>query len=348
VRWIFLSCFRTIGGAIVLFVTFHGGSSKGSINNVYAYATGQGPQKTPLSTSVLNMLYPDQLSELRGMVLANNSLYVANGSKKTSNILCFQGSDTSYNLVSTFVCGNLNSVNHPFSLAFDDADHCFVSNQDTNVVAIFNVGSSGETTTPGPVASYLTGLGLTGTFLDATFVASKNGNLPNVPPTPTLQKGQGGLDVAITGEGKDEKVQNSVRDVAYANGILFVVDEPGGCVRMYNSSDGSYYGKSSALKSPTHLLIVGQTIYVTAGTQIWSSPLPPDSSSPTLDFTSIFSTTLGNIAGLAFDQATPANSYVAIRTSNPPQILMCDSNLQDPVQFTICTDSPEFVLYVPD
>jgi hypothetical protein len=333
----------------MLFVTFHGGSSKDSINNIYAYTTGSGPQKTASNPAVLNMLYPGQLSELRGMVLVNDFLYVANGSKKTSNILCFQGSGTSYDLVSAFVCGNLNSVNHPFSLAFDDADHCFVSNQDTNVVAIFNVGSSGETTTPGPVASYLTGLGLSGTFLDATFVASKSGALPNVPPAPTLQKGQGGLDVTITGTGKDEKVQNSVRDVALANGILFVVDEPGGCVRMYDPSTGEYHGKSTAaLKSPTHLLIQGSTLYVTAGTEIWSGALPTDPSNPTLALTSVFSTTLGDVAGLAFDQATPPNSYVAIRTSNPPQILLCDSNLQNPQQFTICTDSPEFLLYVPD
>jgi len=333
----------------MLFVTFHGGSSKDSINNIYAYTTGSGPQKTASSSAVLNMLYPGQLSELRGMVLVNDFLYVANGSKKTSNILCFQGSGTSYDLVSTFVCGNLNSVNHPFSLVFDDADHCFVSNQDTNVVAIFNVGSTGETTTPGPVASYLTGLGLTGTFLDATFVASKTGTLQNVPPAPTLEKDQGGLDVTITGTGKDEKVQNSVRDVALANGILSVVDEPGGCVRMYDPSTGEYHGKSTgALKSPTHLLIQGATLYVTAGAEIWSGALPTDPSNPTLALTSVFSTTLGDVAGLAFDQASPANSYVANRTSNPPQILICDSQLQNPEQFTICTDSPEFVLYVPD
>jgi hypothetical protein len=271
----------------MLFVTFHGDS----INNIYAYTTGSGPQKTALSTSVLNMLYPAQLSELRAMVLANDCLYVANGSKHTSNILCFQGSGTTYDLVSTFVCGNVNSVNHPFSLVFDGAGHCFVSNQDTNVVAVFNAGASGETTTPGAVSSYLTGLDLTGTFLDATFVASKVGNLPNVPATPTLAKGQGGLDVTTTGKGKDEKVQHSVRDVGLANGILFVVDEPGGCVRMYDPSTGEYHGKSTgSLKAPTHLLIQGTTMYVTAGSEIWTSPLPTDPSNPTLNFSSVFST----------------------------------------------------------
>ena len=112
---------------------------------------------------------------------------------------------------------------------------------------------------------------------------------------------------------------------------------------------GPYHGKSTGtLKSPTHLLVQGTTIYVTAGSDIWLSQLPTDSSNPTLDFTSIFSTTLGAVAGLAFDQASPPNSYVAIRTSNPPQILICDSQLQNPTTFTTCADSPEFVLYVPD
>jgi hypothetical protein len=334
----------------MLFVTFHGGTASNSVNNVYAYQTGKGPQTKPLTKAVLNLLYPDQLSELRAIVFANNSLYVANGSKRTSNVLCFQGSGTAYHLASTFICGNVESINHPFSVAFDQAGHCFVSNQDTNVVAVFNVAAGGLSANPGPVASYLTGLGLKGSFLDATFVASKNGKLPNVPPTPPLEHGQGSLDVSFSGTGKDQKVQNSVRDVLLAEGVLFVVDEPGNCVRMYNPTTGTYLGNSTgALDSPTHLLLDpgATTLYVSAGKQIWSSPLPTSTTKPSLNFESIFTTKLGNIAGMAFDQASPVNSYIAIRTGTP-QILMASATFQNPSAFIeSLPDAPEFLRYVP-
>ncbi len=340
----------------MLFVTFHGGSSSGSINNIYAYATTQTPPTAPASTGVLGPS-SDDLSELRTMVFANNYLYVANGSNKTSNVQCFDGSGTSYTLKSTFISHNVNSVNHPFDVAFDQAGHCFVSNQDTNLVAWFDVTCDGESSTPGPVSSYLKGLKLKGYFLDATFVASKDGTLPNVPATPTLSKGQGGLDVKFSGSGKDLKVQNSVRGLLYltntalpAPGLLLVVDEPGNCVRMYNASTGDYLGKSSgALVSPTHLSLdpAGTTIYVSAKNEIWSSPLPTSLTNPKLGFQSVFSTTLGEVAGIAFDQTLPY-VYVAIRTGTP-QILRMSPTFQDPTTYIGSPpDAPEFLLYVPD
>jgi hypothetical protein len=58
----------------MLLVTFHGGSSKGAVNNVYAYETGHGPQAKPSNSKVLIVPNPDQLSELRAMVLAGGYL----------------------------------------------------------------------------------------------------------------------------------------------------------------------------------------------------------------------------------------------------------------------------------
>jgi hypothetical protein len=58
----------------MLFVTFHGGSSKGAVNNVNAYETGHGPQAKPSNSKVLIVPNPDQLSELRAMVLAGGYL----------------------------------------------------------------------------------------------------------------------------------------------------------------------------------------------------------------------------------------------------------------------------------
>ena len=333
----------------MIFVTFHGGSA--GKNNIYAYASGKGASTKPLSTKVLQVGSKVKLDELRGMTLAGPLLYVANGSKKTSSVLTFQGSGKSYQLKDTLISNSLASVDHPFAMAFDESSHCFVSNQDTNVVAILNVDKNGEKAKGGAISSYLQGLKVKGKFLPATFVASKNGTLPNVPAAPNLKSGQGGLNVAFSGTGPTLKVQNSVRDVALANGFLFVVDEPGGCVRIYNPASGKYYGKSGGgpLQSPTHLLVQGEMLFVCAGKEIWSSPLPKTKSKkPKLKFQSVTTVTAGDISGIAFDQEDPPNSYVAIRTGTP-QILMGDAKLQN-LQTWIAKlpDSPEFLIYAPE
>ena len=332
----------------MIFVTFHGGGS--GKNNIRAYASGKGASTKPLSTKVLHA-GKVPLSELRGMALAGPLLYVANGSKKTSNVLTFKGSGTSYKLQATLISDSLASIDHPFAMAFHKSGRCFVSNQDTNVVAILDVDKGGETAKGGAISSYLLGLNLKGTFLDSTFVASKNGKLPNVPVAPNLKSGQGGLKVKFSGSGAKLKVQNSARDVAVAGGFLFVVDEPGNCVRIYNPKSGEYYGKSGggALVSPTHLLVRDKTLMVCAGKEIWSSPLPKSKSKkPKLKFKPVATVTAGTISGIAFDSEDPPNSYVAIRTGTP-QILMGDANLQNLKPWiTKLPDSPEFLMFVPD
>ena len=333
----------------MLFVTFHGG--KAGKTNIYAYASGKGASNTPVSSQVLSPAPPD-VSELRGMVLAPPLLYVANGSKDVSNVLTYQGSGTTYTLSNTLISNRLASINHPFAMAFDDAGHCFVSNQDTNVVAILDVATGGQTASGGPISNYLQELKVKGTFLPSTFVASETGNLPKAPGTPTLPSGFGGLDVSLGGKGKTKKkVRNSVRDVAFSNGLLFVVDEPGGCIRMYHSTSGKYYGKNGGgpMKSPTHIRIRDGLMYVAADKEIWSSKLPKTGSKkPKLTFNTVVKVTQGKISGIAFDQENPPNSYVAIRTGTP-QILMGGSNFENlkPL-ITGLPDSPEFLTYIPD
>src|SRR5262245_58616955 len=102
------------GGHAMFFVTFHG-----DINNVYAY-DDDGNWLNSSDPDVLDAS-GQTLSELRGMYLdpSSGQLYVANGASKTSNVLCFKGSGTSYSYVSTFIespaAGGPKSVIHPYS-----------------------------------------------------------------------------------------------------------------------------------------------------------------------------------------------------------------------------------------
>ena len=85
-------------GWTMFFVTFHE-----TVPNVYAY-DDDGNLHNPSAPDVLDAS-GQSLEELRGLYLDQSSglLYVANGAAKTSNVLCFKGSGTSYKYVSTFI-----------------------------------------------------------------------------------------------------------------------------------------------------------------------------------------------------------------------------------------------------
>ena len=240
----------------MLLVTFHGGSGSSSINNVHVYDTSDGKH---LTKDALGAPTQGKLSELRAMVLANGLLYVANGAKSQSTVLAYN-TGTSFTCAATLIGPSLSNkghfesaIAHPFGIVFNGTS-CFISNQDTNVVAQVTVSNNGLTGSlvQGP-SDYLKGLFATGTFLDGTCVASQVGILNDVDViTTVVDHVHGGLGASLD----KGSVKNSVRDVAIANGILLVCDEPENVVNLYSLTDGSYLGSSNALADgPTHLAI---------------------------------------------------------------------------------------------
>jgi hypothetical protein len=323
-----------------------------------------------------------------GTGTGTGTLYVVNGSKHTSNILTFSGSGTSYGSPEVFASAETTpAIDHPFAAAFDGNSRWYISNQDTNVVVTLTAaaGSSPAGAAPASAASvggYLDALYPKGEFLAGTLIASAIDNLPSVQVTTKVPKELGGLDALLvldSGESDDaagastsgtggtsgmsstsnkSKVQHSVRDVQYAalsfNGetlaLLFVVDEAAALVRIYDPSSGQPLRCSNPLPaSPTHLLIDRGTVYVGVGNQVLSSPLPNpyDPTAPVWVLTPIpsLSNLPGDVSDMAFDSA--GSFHVAIRTKN--QVIKYDATFENPVPWaSAMTDSPEFLLYVPD
>jgi hypothetical protein len=77
--------------------------------------------------------------------------------------------------------------------------------------------------TPAPTPPTLP---LGGKFFQATFVACSLGQLPGLPPTTPVATSQGLAACVING-----KVQDSVRDLALVEGVLYVCDEAAGSVK---------------------------------------------------------------------------------------------------------------------
>jgi Lipase (class 3) len=337
-------------------VTYHGGLSSTAYNNVYAY----DHHGKLLSASVLHVQSGTELSELRGVYLNQGYLYVVNGGSTVSDVLCFSGSGASYKQESgTFVSSaTVNSISHPFALAFNGAT-CFVSNQDTNVVAMLTMKKpTHATATKGAAASYLKKLDPTGTFLDGTFVASSNGSLPHVPMTTAVPASQGGLNVTLSGG----KVHHSVRDILLAGPgnppnplLLYVADEPGNLIRLYDPVSGEPCGISNAITAPTHLLAHNGMLYVSAGAQIFSGPLvTKPGTSPTDPCLTLQAITCKipphiDLSKLAFAGMTvddSGNFYIALRT-NGVIIKYANGDFSQPSLWLTCHKhaSPEFIVY---
>ncbi len=301
----------------MLLISFHGGS--GGTTNVYAYDTTTGGLN---SHHALQGVSLDGV-ELRDLIFANSFLYVVDGSKKSSRILCFTppspgASKYHFTYVGDFLDATYskkghfeNSISHPYALCFDGQGNCYISNQDTNVVAQAQVACDFKTATLGKgcQSSYLNGVtsfcSSSGcVYLDGTFVASQNGTLPGVDVAATDVPAEfGGLSIAFADHKSKEKVQNSVRDVVIAGSVLFVCDEPSKVLRLYSLPAGTYLGASPALSaSPTHLSIQPTGLYVSAGSDLYWSALPSSPTPGALAFSSVVTAPSGyKVGGITFN-----------------------------------------------
>ena len=366
----------------MLLVTFHGGSN--GINNVVAFET---PGGKVLSQGVLAEAPGVELSELRSMELVDGYLYVASGGKSTSSVQCYQNAGhglITYLHVSTMIAATVDgkhgkfetALAHPFGIAFDGDCTCYVSNQDTNVVAQVSidsdhVGSLGS----GCQSAYLNNLfPPSATFLDGTYVASHTGALPHVGVTaPDVPKKHGGLHVTVT----NGKVQNSVRDVAVSQGsLLLVCDVPHAAINMYALADGKFLGHSPVPhgSKPTHLNIYNGDVYVSAASSLFWAKLPHAADhEPSLDFHQITipvpssGATKGgaDVGGVSFAASSEEVSiYIAfqggkggafggsirtfaVKQPNSSSVpVLSDATLLVESGPTTFEDTPEFVLYV--
>lgn len=315
----------------MLLVTLHGGKPEQDPhkNNVHAY----DKNGNKVTSTVLDTRENLVLNELRGLYLTEKYLYVVNANKNANSVLCYQGSGTKYQYVSTFASSqSCKGILHPFDLTFDGLDYCYLSSQDTNLVTRLIVSEGGKTGRPAPAASALPSSGI---FHPGTFVASSNGELP--PQATTAVKTPAGLRYSGPAFSTDKK--HSVRGVAWASGSLYVVDQPACTVKIYDIT-GKYLGESNAVETPVHVVVHDQVLYVSGGNQVYSAKLP----SPAGDFEllPIKGVKVKNSSGMAFGDS--GNLYVASRTENT--ILKFDADFRAMKFSCDLPDNPEFLLHV--
>jgi hypothetical protein len=354
----------------VLLVTFHGGGKKDDIDNVVAY----DDNGNLLTTKALQNAPP--MSELRAVTLVDsNLLWVLTGSAGKSEILAFNRIGNSIfeyqpPPVATYQPGSANPFSallHPFDLVFDSEGHCYVSNQDTDVVSRYST-SSNFSPAPLPLA-----LQTKGTFWPGTFVASVDPTVPRVansdhvatiPPPAGLEDWP-----ACPALSHCPKLVNSVRGLAWAGSALYVADEVAPAVKVYDV-DGNLksctqlgtppIGDNPPTGGPVHLLVINdqsgnQLLLVTNGTsQVYAAPLGATNAAA-LSLEPLANVNVKKASGLAFvpggvlyvgsrtaDKATNQNARIYKYTGVPEKP---DTGSSFDVQVR---DLPEFVLHAPD
>jgi hypothetical protein len=329
------------------YVTFHGTSSD---YNVCAY----DDSGNLIASTVLEVSSVPNKAELRAIGFApDGHLYVLNSHSTDSQVLIFSGSEESNHsrkYKGIFTSNNtVSSIVHPFGYAADPVSgNLFITSQDTNVVTQVYGSFGNQGGTAAPIAEYLTST-FGSAFLPGTFVASAYTNLPaykNLTVTPVTDS-QGGLDAKP--HDPTENVKNSVRGIVLNAGILYVADEPGDAVRIYDGASGKYGSsitgdKDNPLTGPVHLLSAGSVVYI--GSSGTNTVLAYDIANKSLS-TVVDDKDLKSVSGLAF--GADGNLYVADRKAMKVYKYAPGTTPFNPLGAFIGSgmpDEPEFLMYV--
>ena len=240
-------------------VSYRGEGKKG-IDNIGVFEDDGRPRKEhPL------LLDPStnarELHIARGFVLVGDDLYIASAWRKESHIAryCRDGDTFRFSEVVATTEGVAAMV-HPFDVELGDDGRVYVSSQDTNTV----VGIVPRTRKPASVAAVLRKQFPGGRFLSGTLVASSRGGLPAVARTaPPSVPAPLGLNVALDRQGKPS---HSVRGIVVYRGHLYVADEAGDVVKVFELRSGALVAhiKGRWVKKPVHLLLQGDVLYIGA------------------------------------------------------------------------------------
>ena len=368
------------------YVTFHGGKATKTIPDPQPYVVSYTPDKKggwTVDSNVLKLPVPSQKhNELRDIQLGGDgNFYVVNADKNASVIWQIppKGAPSAGPAIFTQGAvppcqpGNLSpapvvSIDHPFGFAFNAAmDVCYVSNQDDNVVVAVYGPKAASPAVPGeplPVNPWLLANFTTPPeFLPGTFVPSQTGFIPPCMITsaapPSVSSAQGGLAFSPS---SGPPLANSVRGLALLSTTLFVADEVGNAIRVYDTTSVAapsvINDPKGLIKSPTHLLLQGNMLYISVAGGSGATDaavLSYDTSqgSGTAN-TSLSAVVFGvkDPSGMTFDDATPPNFYLANRTGQVVSQydskfhLLHQNYIPGPGKHPQMQDQPEFILFV--
>ena len=236
------------------------GEGKAGVENIGVFEDDGTPRKKhPLLLDASNGAHPLHIA--RGFALVGDDLYIANAWRKDSHIVRYRRHGDMFHFAGIVAeTKDVSAMVHPFDVELGDDGKLYVSCQDTNtVIAILP-----ETRKPAAVAPHLLKEFPSGNFLPGTLVASSQGRLPEVGDrAPKDVPPPQGLRVLLDPHGRP---RHSVRGIIVHRGFLYVADEAGDSVKIFEVATGRLLKRirGKRLKKPVHLILHDETLYIGA------------------------------------------------------------------------------------
>ncbi len=236
------------------------GESRHGVDNIGVFENDGSPRKThPLLLD--ESPGAQSLHIARGFALVGDDLYIASAWRKDSHIARYHRHGDTFRFKEVLVkTEQVAAMVHPFDVELGDDGRVYISCQDTNTV----VSLVPETRKPAPVAAHLRKQYPKGNFLPGTLVASSQGSLPEYgKQTPLDVPAPLGLRVVLDKRGKP---RHSVRGIVVHRKHLYVADEAGDSVKVFDVQSGELMARVTGreLKAPVHLILHGETLYIGA------------------------------------------------------------------------------------
>jgi hypothetical protein len=240
----------------VWWISYRGESGHG-VDNIGVFEDDGSPRKIhPLLLDPSPAAHPLHIA--RGFALVGDDLYIANAWRKDSHIACYHRHGDTFRFKEVLAkTEQVAAMVHPFDVELGDDGRIYISCQDTNTVVSFVP----ETRKPAPVAAHLRKHYPKGKFLPGTLVASSKGSLPEYGDRTSLDVPSPlGLKVVLDKRGKP---RHSVRGIVVHRKHLYVADEAGDAVKVFNVQSGELMAHIAgrALEAPVHLILHGETLY---------------------------------------------------------------------------------------
>jgi 6-phosphogluconolactonase (cycloisomerase 2 family) len=243
----------------VWWISYRGESGHG-VDNIGVFEDDGSPRKIhPLLLDPSPTAHPLHIA--RGFALVGDDLYIANAWRKDSHIALYHRHGDTFRFKEVLAkTEQVAAMVHPFDVELGDDGRIYVSCQDTNAV----VSLVPKTREPAPVAAHLRKQYPNGKFLPGTLVASSQGNLPEYGDhTPLDVPAPLGLKVVLDKHGMP---RHSVRGIIVHRKHLYVADEAGDAVKVFNVQSGELLAHITGreLRAPVHLILHGEMLYIGA------------------------------------------------------------------------------------
>ena len=322
-------------------ISYRGESGHG-VDNIGVFEDDGSPRKLhPLLLDSSPSAHPLHIA--RGFALLDDDLYIANAWRQDSHIARYHRHGDTFRFEEVLAkTEQIAAMVHPFDVELGDDGRIYVSCQDTNTV----VSLVPKTRKPAPVAAHLRKQYPRGKFLPGTLVASSHGSLPEYGERTSLDLPSPlGLKVVLDKRGKP---RHSVRGIIVHRKHLYVADEAGDAVKVFNVRSGELMAHiaGKALKAPVHLILHGETLYIGAsGTgSILALDLTSTPPSGKLKARLVIDGKLDAPSGFAV--GPDGDLYVAERKKQRVQRFSSNGNKKGTFIDGL-PDMPEFLAYVP-